>query len=532
MSFRLLFLTVAIAFAGVSFAQGDGAKTARVEILNADVWDFDKSIVQAQRLIGNVRFKHGNAIMHCDSAYLFDDQHVDAYGSIRIDQGDTLTITGDRLHYSGAERIARLQGDVMLRDDRMELRTPSLLYDLRSKRATYTEGGTITGRTDNSVLTSDHGVYDTAARTFIFSRNVVLQQPDRTIRSDTMHYGTASGMAQFFGPTVIEQDSTVISTTRGQYDTKAEKAHFSERSSILTKGRLLEGDSIRYDKNAGLGSAWGNVVVQDTASDMLARGDHGRYDEINDRSMITGHAELVMIMDGDPLFLHGDSLFTIPDTIPDRRRIQAHNSVRFFKSDMQGVCDTLIYSETDSLIRMIHRPVLWSGTDQISGDSLSIRMRDGQPHRLFVNGNAFLMSQVDSIHFDQVTGTRMTGFFVEGEMRRIIAEGNCRTVYFAQEEKEDAEEIIGVNRADCSKIEVWIDEEEVNSITFLDRPDATFFPLEKVPPDELLLKGARWRGEERPIDRASIFDRPVPVKEDGTVVGKDDRDRPEPKRKN
>ncbi|MDQ3100524.1 MAG: hypothetical protein M3R08_03990 [Bacteroidota bacterium] len=487
-------------------ASAQNGKSARIEILNADVWEFDEKLAPgAQRLKGSVRFRHENAIMRCDSAYLYDDQSVEAFGHVNIDQGDTLFVDGDRLKYNGQQRRARLDGNVRLRDKDMELTTPSLDYDMNDQRAVYTEGGTLVSRIDNSRLTSEAGVYNTESRVLVFSRNVRLDHPERTIISDTMHYGTSSGVAEFFGPTTITQDSTVIETTRGTYDTKAEQARFSKRSSILTKGRLLEGDSMYYEKRSGIGQAWGNVSVSDTASDVIARGDQGKYDEINDRSMITGNAELVMIMDADSLFLHGDSIFTFPDTSGAGRVIQAHRGVRFFKSDMQGVCDTLIYSEADSLIRMMDSPAIWSGTDQITGDRISIQMKEEKPHRLHVDRNAFLISKVDSVHLDQVSGTKMTGYFENSELNRIIAEGNSRTIYFGREEKDGKEEIIGVNRADCSKIDVWLDEGQVSTITFQERPDATLYPLAKVPPEELLMNGAIWRGDERPADRISIF---------------------------
>ena len=499
-------LTIALllVFCSIHAKAQDGS--ARVEILNADKWQFDDKLAPgAQRLIGNVRFKHESAIMNCDSAYLYNDQRVEAFSHVNIRQGDTLFIDGDRLTYSGKDRVARMSGNVRLRDKDMELVTPSLVYDLRAGQGFYTEGGTATSKIDGSTLTSDQGTYVSGARKLVFSQNVRVVHPQRLIESDTLHYTTTTGITEFFGPTTITQDSTVIHTTRGTYDTKSEKARFSRRSRIDTKGRSLEGDSIYYERNNGIGLAWGNVLVSDTASDLLAQGDHGRYDEKNDKSMITGRAEMIMIMDGDSLFLHGDTLFTRPEG--EGRHVQAHRNVRFFKSDMQGVCDTLTYSETEGFIRMFHRPAIWNGSDQITGDHIKIQMIDGNPHKLFVEKNAFLISQVDSIHFDQVTGTIMTGYFVESEMRRIVAEGNSRTVYFAKEEKEGSEKIIGVNRADCSRINVELQDGKVSTISFLEKPAATFYPLEKVPPEELKMKGADWRGDERPVDRESIFDR-------------------------
>lgn len=482
----------------------DPSSEGRIEILNADRGEYDDQIAPgAQRLKGNVRFKHKDAIMRCDSAYLYRDQRVHAFGHVTISQGDTLHVQADRSTYNGNDRTARLEGNVVMRNSDMELATPTLDYDLRNRRAVYTAGGRIVSRTGNNTLTSDRGTYLTGQRRFIFSQNVLLTHPERTITGDTMHYVTSTGIAEFFGPTRIAQEATIMHTTRGQYDTRRERARFTRRSSIENKGRILEGDSLHYDRATGDGVAWGAVVVSDTASDMIVRGDKGRYNEVHDNAMITGRAELELRMGQDTLFLHGDTLFTSPDS--SGKRIQAHRNVRFYRNDMQGSCDTLIYSEVDSLISLFNVPVLWSGTDQITGDHIRIALRNGKAHRLFVDRNAFLISQVDSVHYDQVTGNEMVGAFADEGLRSLFVEGNARTVYYAEEVKDGVESIMGVNRADCSRIRVELKDGKVNTVTFLDRPDAVLYPMDQAPAEELRMKGSEWRGDERPTDRADIF---------------------------
>ncbi len=499
---------------------------SRVEILNADSWEFDADLAPgAQRLKGNVRFRHEGALMTCDSAYLYDDQRVEAFSRVRINQGDTLFVAGDHLDYSGKERIAMLDGSVSLRNSDMELTTPALVHDMRSGISTYDQGGRIVQHEGGNSLRSRNGTYLSAERLFIFSRRVRVYHPERTIRCDTMHYTTDTEIARFFGPTTITQtkDSTVLTTRRGTYDTRNELARFTRRSSVRSKERLLEGDSLHYDRHSGLGLAWGNVVVTDTTSGMVALGHYGQHDERNDASIITGNAELRLRMGADTLFLHGDTLFTQQIVVTDSagnslegKRIVSRRGVRFFKEDMQGVCDTLVYHGTDSLIRMYHRPVLWNGNDQITGDHIRITLRDGRAHRLYVEENAFMMSLVDSVHFDQVTGSMMTGFFADNELRRLLVEGNSRTVYFTREEKDGKEEMIGVNRADCSHIEMVMEDGKVSTVTFLEKPDAVLYPMDKVPPEELRMKGSNWRIEERPVDRHDIFRSVRPKKEPGT----------------
>lgn len=483
----------------------DTATTGNVRILNADAWTFDDDYAPGtQRLVGNVRLEHGGAIMHCDSAWLKEDQTIDAYGHIDIRQGDTLRVQGDRLAYRGRQRVAELTGNVLLRDPGSELTTEHLIYDLRGKRATYTGGGTIVDRHGGDTLRSGLGTYLSDQRLFIFSRDVRLDHPDRQIRSDTLHYATTTGEARFLGPTEIVLDSTRILCRRGRYDTRNEVAVFSRYARILRRGQELGGDSLHYARRTGVGEAWGNVSVTDTVNDLSVHGEHGRFLELADSLFITGRAELIMAMEGDTLFLHADTLFALPDS-GNARIILARRGVRFHKSDLQGVCDTLLYLQADSLIHLRGDPYVWSGTDQISGRPMRITLRNGQAHRLFVERDAFVVSQVDSVLFDQVAGRELTGFFLDGKIRRILVEGNSRTVYHAIEEKGDERSIIGVNRADCSRIEVTIAEDEVHSVAFRDRPDAVMYPLEKAPPEEVRLPGLHWNASARPTDRASIF---------------------------
>lgn len=498
-------LVVALCVPRLVHAQGQGESGARIEILGADRWEFDDRLAKgAQRLIGDVRFKHQDAVMRCDSAYLFEDQHVQAHGHVAIQQGDTLHITGDRLDYTGSDRTAVITGNVRLRDPGMTLTTDALVYDLRTNTARYTTGARIVSGRDGNTLTSRNGSYLAAAHRFIFSGDVVLDHPERRIEADTLHYTTSTGVAEFFGPTRITQGDLRMWCERGSYDTRTERGRFTRGGRIVSDGQELRGDSLHYDRKSGEGLGWGHVTVVDTANDLLVRGDFGRHLQASGRSMVTGHAELVMRMGEDSLFLHGDTLFASTDS-SGGRLVNARRGVRFFKDDLQGVCDTMTYAERDSLIRLFGAPFLWSGKDQISGRHIRIALREGHPHRLFVEGDAFLAAQADSTHFDQVTGTTITGFFRADQLDHLIAEGNCRTVYFARDKKEGVERLIGMNRADCSRLQVQLDSSGVSAITFITKPDATLYPIAKAPADEQQLKGFVWNDVARPRDRLSIF---------------------------
>lgn len=484
-----------------------------VEILGADRWVFDKDVATgAQRLLGNVRFRHAGATMSCDSAYLYEDERVTAFRRVVLIQGDTLRITGDHLDYTGAAQMARMSGGVMLSDPGMELSTEVLAYDLRNQVAVYTDHACITNRRDGSTLTSRKGKYHSAQRLFNFTDSVRIVHPEYSIASDTISYRTSNGMADFRGATTITQEEVLMYGERGNYDTRRGRGMLTRNGCISQGAQELRGDSLVYDRATDAGHGWGHVVITDTVNRMVVRGQEGHHQGSDGRSMFTGSAELALLLGADSLHLHADTLLASDDSL-GRKEVTARRNVRFYRNDMQGVCDTMHYSARDSLITLRGSPFLWNQGNQLSGDTVNLQLHNGHAEKLLVRGRAFLTAQADSTHFDQITGTIITGYFSNNTLNRLLAEGNSRTVYFAREQQDSLVQVTGVNRVDCSIIAVGMDSGRVQTVSFLTQPDATLFPLEKAPVKELRLDGFRWNPAARPKDRTDIFRRtdPPPV---------------------
>ncbi len=486
-------------------AQTGGSTSDRVEILNADRWEFSKEVATgAQRLTGHVRFRQDNAIMSCDSAWLYADQRVSAYGNVDLRQGDTLRITGNQLMFSGKDHAARIEGDVVLTDPGMELRTKALTYNVRERKAEYTTGARITDKREGNVLTSTRGTYHAGSHLFTFSGNVRLENTDRTVVADTLQYATTTGTAMFLGPTHIAQGATIMYCERGSYNTRTGFGRFTQAGRITSGAQVLTGDSLHYDRNSGIGTGWGHVAVTDSLNHAVVRGNYGVHRQAGGDAMITGRAELVMLMGKDSLFLHADTLFARGDSA-ERKHITARRNVRFFKEDLQGVCDTMTYSGADSLIALRGKPFIWSKGSQLSGDTVFIQLRNGQAEKLTVNGAALMIEQVDSTRFNQVAGTTLTGLFSDDEIRKLIAEGNSRTIYFAREKRDGTEQVTGVNRTDCSRITVDLDSGKVTNVSFITQPDGVMYPLDKVPDDALRFEGFLWYSAARPVNLDDIF---------------------------
>lgn len=492
------------------------AQTGRkIELLNADVSEFDQSMnAKATRLIGNVAFKHENAIMHCDSAYLYrEENRLEAFNNIRINHGDSLTLTGKRLLYDGNTRMAQVFDNVVLSDRRMTLRTSRLDYNMETDIASYTDSANIMD--GENTLTSKLGYYYSKSRDMYFRRDVLLVNPRYRMNGDTLRYNTTSKTSYFLGPTWIRSATNVIYCENGWYNTEKQTSSFYKNAYLQTKEQILHGDSVYYDRDKGIGKVFGNVTISDTVNKFIIGGNYGEHHELSDSSWVTGQAIMTQIFDTDSLFLHADTLLAIgfpdpADSTRKKRNLFAFHGVKLFKPDLQGHCDSLVYNSLDSTIRLFYLPILWSGLNQLTADSITLQTAGSSITHISMVNNSFIVSRADSgqtvseenLRFNQIKGKNMMGFLNNNQLYRINVNGNGQTIYYT---KNKEEKNFGVNRADCSDLLIFVSDNKVGSITLLNDPEGTLYPIKELAPSELRLKGFSWFEKKRPVQKQDIF---------------------------
>jgi lipopolysaccharide export system protein LptA len=503
--FILLFSTVI-----QSFSQ----KPEKIELVNADVSEFDQDKNPfATRLLGNVVFRHLKATMYCDSAYLYrDDNRLEAFNNIRIKEGDSLTLTGKRLLYDGNTKIAKVFDDVVMTDLKMTLRTGQLDYDMQNDIAFYTDSGNIVD--GENTLTSRFGYYYSKEHNLYFRENVVLINPRYRMTCDTLRYNTTSKTAYFLGPTYIHSADNLIYCEEGWYNTEKQTSNFKNKSYLQTKDQQLKGDSVLYDRITGIGKVYGNVAITDTLNKIIINGDYGEYHEKTDSSWVVGNAMMTQIYDGDSLFMHGDTLMAIGegtnDTANQKKNLYAFHNVKLFKKDLQGVCDSLVYNRTDSTIKLFYLPILWSGLNQLTADSVTLQTANSEITHIYLTDNSFITALADSdttvspdsSRYNQIRGKTMTGYLKDNSLYKIDVNGNGQTIYYT---KNSSQKNFAVNRADCSDLVIYVDENKVKKITLLNEPDGTLYPINQLSVKELRLKGFNWHGNKRPKEKSDIF---------------------------
>lgn len=471
-------------------------RPAKIEIVYAST--VKRSSGQSEdlvRLIGNVQLKHEGALMYCDSAHLFPKVNtMIAYENVHINQGDTLHLYGDQLNYDGNRRLADIKGErVLLRDPQLELITTQLLYNRNTQTGYYTNGAEI--RSADEVLVSKVGTYNGNTDLMQFKTNVELRTSDYTIYSDTMVHHSPTEQTWFYGTTEIHGEGGDIFCKKGYFDALNELSWFQDSVHIYNESQIIKGDSVFYNQRDDVGQVYRNVDLTDTAEGYVVTGQYARYKRLNSYAFVTGSPVYSIDVDGDTLHLAGDTLLTYRVSDTSERFLKVYHNVRIFKSDFQGRCDSLFYSEVDSTFHLYEAPILWTGANQMTSDNMALKLRHGNMDSLFMTGNAFLMSETEEILYDQIKGKNMYGQFVDNDLRRIFVSGNGQTVYNAYDENED---LMGINRADCSDLEILVNDNKITRIIFLVKPDATLYPVEDIPEGEKRLKGFRPRYDERP----------------------------------
>ena len=479
---------------------GFGQEVRQIDI-NADVIEFDSQLGSgAKRLLGNVQFKHEDVLMTCDSAWYFSNENmVQSYSNVHLWQGDSLNLYGDYLKYSGDTRIANVRRNVILIDNENRLTTEYIDHDFGNNLAYYLGGGKIVN--GNNTLESGQGYYYTKEKLFFFKDSVVVTNPDYTMYSDTLKYNTVTEVSYFLGPTDIISDENFIYCENGWYDTQKNISQFNKNAYLESEDKMMKGDSIYYERETGIGKAFINVELIDTSQNIILLGNYAIYYEQTEYAMLTDSALMIQVDEGDSLFIHADTLISVADTIPEKRLIKGFYRVKIFREDLQGKCDSLVYSDADSVFHLFGEPVLWSEENQLTAEKIELYTLNRQPDRLEMINSAFIVSREDSLRFNQIKGRNMTGFIRDNELWRIDVDGNSQTIYYAR----DGEDYIGANKAESSNLKIYFKENKIHRILFLPDTDGTFYPLEKFAPANSRLENFKWYGDYRPQNRNDVF---------------------------
>lgn len=480
---------------------------SKVYLLHADVLKRSKDNPDptAQILVGDVIFRHDSIYMYCDSACFYEKTNsLEAFNNVKMEQGDTLFLYGDYLFYDGNTQIAQVRNNVRMENRTTTLTTDSLNYDRVANLGYFFDGGTLMD--EENVLTSDWGEYSPATKMSVFNYEVKLVNPQFILTSDTLRYNTETKIANIVGPSDINSEENHIYSELGYYYTQQGQAELLSRSVLNNGGKNLTGDSLFYDRNKGYGEAFYNIEFVDTINKNMLTGNYCYYNQLTGYAFATDSAMAVDFSQGDSLFIHADTLQMTTfhlDTDSVFREARAFHKVRFYRTDVQGVCDSLVFSSKDSCLTMYRDPILWNNQQQLLGENIMIYMNDSTVDWAHIQNQALSVERIDSANYNQVTGKEMKAFFKDGEMNQVDVIGSVRLVYYPMEKDST---LIGMNISETSQLSMFLQNRKLKKIIMSPKSNGTLYPMSQIPSDKKKLDNFAWFDYVRPLNKEDIFD--------------------------
>ena len=480
-----------------------GQVPKKIIVEHSDFADVNQvEIPDAFLLTGNVRVNHDGVVLTCNKAYYFQkENYIKAFGNVQLVQGDTLFLNSKYAEYSGNVKKAFATGDAVMSSPEATLVTDTINFDRNTQEVFYNTKGTITNL--QNTLISKSGKYYVPEKKFQFLTEVTITNPTYVIKSNHLDYYSNSGHTYLLGPSTITIKANYIYTEKGFYDTKKNLAHFVKNSYIKYNNRLIEGDSLYYDKNREFASATRNVKVTDSINNSIVKGHYGEVYKLKDSLMMTKRAVAMTLVEKDTLYIHGKRLIVTGK--PEDRVVRAYNNVRFFKIDMSGKCDSLHSSERTGITKLIKNPVMWNFDNQMTGDLMHLisNKETEKLDSLKVLGNTFIASK-DTIGsgYNQVKGLNLYGKFRDNKLYEVDVVKNTEVIYYM---RNDDNELIGINKNVSSKISILFDKNAIETITFFQQVDGDIYPEEELSEYERKFKGFKWRADERIKSKDDIF---------------------------
>lgn len=479
----------------------------RVYLIHADRLSFDRygRRPDAQVLNGHVSFRHKGATLTCDSAYFFEATNsFEAFGHVKLKQGDTLTLVSDYAYYDGNEQMARSRRNVILTHRGTKLYTDSLDYDRLYNLGYFFEGGKMVD--NKNVLTSDWGEYDTETRDAVFNYDVKLKNPKFYLETDTLYYDVHTRLAHVTGPSTVTSGKSMVKTQDAYYDTNNDKARLFGRSVLVDEAKEITGDSLFRDEKKGTAEGFGNVIYRDKQNKNEMYSEYFWYDENQGYAYATDHAKLVDYSQKDTLYLHGDTLKMVSynvNTDSVWRKLHCYYKVRMYRKDMQAVCDSLVYNSKDSVMTMYKDPIAWNVNRQLLGEVIDIFMKDSTIEHAHINGQALSIEKIDEKdHFNQVSSKDMFAYFINGDIHQSDAIGNVQTIFYPVDEKDSTFQ--GLNYLETDTMRMYLQERKLQRIK-TNKASGTTYPMTQIPSNKYHLTQFAWFDYVRPTDKDDIF---------------------------
>lgn len=504
----------------------------RIYLDHADSLYYDKFRLGDKQVVrGHVKFRHKGATLFCDSAYFKQQENkFEAYGHVRMLQGDTLEIRCDTAWYDGnAEMVHAKNNVVVFHRKTSELHTDNLVYDQKFEVVYYDQGGNYADKAKGMTLSSDWGKYNLDTKEAEFFYDVTLKTKTHVINTDTLLYYSQAEKAYVKGgltktsgdggmpvwsKSVIHsiKDGYDVQTTNCLFHMKTDKVELFDKSTIVNDTRTISGDSLFYDSDKKASRGFGRVDYVDHKNKNRLVADAVEYNESTGTGMATKNPVFIDFSQKDTLYMHADTIrvetFNL-NTDSIYRKVHCYKKVRMFRRDVQAVCDSLVLCSRDSTLTMYFDPIVWNASRQLLGDSIKVFMADSTVREANVMANALSIEMMHDyehqgkVYYNQVASRLMNAYFEEGNLRMSEAIGNVQTVYYPLEDRDST--LIGMVYMETDTMRMFLNRERQLEKIWASKSEGVLYPMTQIPPSKDYLPNFGWYEHIRPANKDDIY---------------------------
>lgn len=537
--FSFLFLTFTFLMV---FGQTKPGKS-KLKIINNERIEVDKDKYKGNPLlVGNVVLEHEGTTLAADSVvYYREENFAVAWSNVRIVQQDK-TITADYVEYDGNTTIAKAKGNTKFTDpgntitaNEMDYNRTTEIANARGKvvminpeqrvetewmeynrKTGIARSNTFTKVIGNNgdIIESQEVIYNTNTRSSDFGSDVYITNKDYLIFSKSMANNQTTGVTTFRDYSKItnrKNPTQYIITSNGNFNKNTGIANLFNGSQVFSDGKMLTGDTLYYDEKNGFGRGRGNVLIDDPAEKRFIRGDYAEAYKFMDSAFVTKNAYAVRAFEKDSFYIHADTLLAVRRA-DSTSLVRAYHKVRFFKSNINGKSDSLVYNQKNGVLELLKDPIVWSGDNQITGDVIYgfTNPEKESLDSLHVLGAGFAIAKVDSLtdnEFNQVKGRKILAYYLNNNLDYVSVEGNAMGLAYMDEEdpKTKEKDRVGINHSTCGMIEADLVGRELHIVACRIQSNGKLYPPSQFPEELRYLQGFNWRGEERMFHWQDIF---------------------------
>jgi lipopolysaccharide export system protein LptA len=482
---------------------------------------------------GNVVLINDSATLRTQSLFYNMSTGISNYPSKgTIESGQNKIVSSQGI-YNKYTKQSFFKKDVVVTNPQYIIHTDTMNYNTGTKIVDF-QGPTIIVSNQNDSIYCEKGWYNTNNDISSFRQNAWLKYSGRIIKGDTLYFEKISGLGKAYGhiETVDTSNNIIVRGNYATYDRNKKSALITKKAmmiqvdktdslylhadtifsgvfTVATKKRISDSLALHNDTIKTIKESTQNK--KETPKNTIENTKVSKKKKIKDKesekkALALSKETLKAPTDTTSGNQDSSNFITSVDTF---KFVRACHHVKFFRSDLQGKCDSMYYSFKDSTLQFLGSPVLWTGAIQMKAERITLFTKNKVMERMEMINSAFIINQDDSINYNQIRGRNMTGYFVKNELHRMLVVGNGQTIYFARDKSKGP--IIGIQKCESTNIALQFKKKgkpekvALDKITYIKTVAGVFHPPHELTGNDLKLKDFEWLEDDRPKSWLDIF---------------------------